>query len=76
MLIPYREPDVEETMLPPDHQRILAAVWQAAGPVALMDLIPIVGSTSAGVFVSLVAVGLFGSGACLVVGGHAARAPG
>ncbi|MFD5272079.1 hypothetical protein [Streptomyces sp. NPDC058335] len=30
MLIPHRTPDVEETMLPPDHQRILAAVRQAA----------------------------------------------
>ncbi|MEU8975344.1 hypothetical protein AB0D11_40030 [Streptomyces monashensis] len=33
VMIPYREPDVEETMLPPDYQRILAAVRQAAGPV-------------------------------------------
>ena len=33
MLIPHREPGVEETMLPPDYQRILAAVRQAAGPV-------------------------------------------
>jgi hypothetical protein len=33
MLIPHREPDLEETMLPPDYQRILAAVRQAAGPV-------------------------------------------
>ncbi|MGW1075050.1 hypothetical protein [Streptomyces sp. NPDC002537] len=33
MLIPHRTPDVEETMLPPDYQRILAAVRQAAGPV-------------------------------------------
>ncbi|WP_406326658.1 hypothetical protein [Streptomyces sp. NBC_00203] len=33
MLIPHRAPDVEETMLPPDYQRILAAVRQAAGPV-------------------------------------------
>ncbi|WP_328834618.1 hypothetical protein [Streptomyces europaeiscabiei] len=33
MLIPHREPDVEETVLPPDYQRILAAVRQAAGPV-------------------------------------------
>ncbi|WP_328743044.1 hypothetical protein OG436_31510 [Streptomyces caniferus] len=32
MLIPHRAPDVEETMLPPDYQRILAAVRQAAGP--------------------------------------------
>ncbi|MEU6556438.1 hypothetical protein ABZ915_40275 [Streptomyces sp. NPDC046915] len=33
MLIPHREPDLEETMLPPDYERILAAVRQAAGPV-------------------------------------------
>ncbi|MEU0822404.1 hypothetical protein [Streptomyces mirabilis] len=33
VLIPHREPDLEETMLPPDYQRILAAVRQAAGPV-------------------------------------------
>ncbi|MER5408764.1 hypothetical protein [Streptomyces sp. NPDC002769] len=33
MLIPHRVPDVEETMLPPDYQRILAVVRQAAGPV-------------------------------------------
>ncbi|NEB79003.1 hypothetical protein G3I40_27850 [Streptomyces sp. SID14478] len=33
MLVPHRTPDMEETMLPPDYQRILAAVRQAAGPV-------------------------------------------
>ncbi|MFJ4585620.1 hypothetical protein [Streptomyces echinatus] len=33
MMIPYRAPDVEETMLPPDYQRILSVVRQAAGPV-------------------------------------------
>ncbi|MEV5645970.1 hypothetical protein AB0L67_38640 [Streptomyces flaveolus] len=33
MLIPHRTTDVEESMLPPDYQRILAAVRQAAGPV-------------------------------------------
>lgn len=33
MLIPHRTSGVEETTLPPDHQRILAAVRQAAGPV-------------------------------------------
>ncbi|GHH87962.1 hypothetical protein [Streptomyces capitiformicae] len=33
MLIPHREPGVEATMLPPDYQRILAAVRQAGGPV-------------------------------------------
>ncbi|MFD7628980.1 hypothetical protein ACFV7Q_23605 [Streptomyces sp. NPDC059851] len=33
MLIPHRTTDVEETALPPDYQRILAAVRGAAGPV-------------------------------------------
>ncbi|MGW2032233.1 hypothetical protein [Streptomyces sp. NPDC001811] len=33
MLIPHRTPDVEETVLPPDYRRILAALRQAAGPV-------------------------------------------
>lgn len=33
MLIPHREPAVEEAMLPQDYQRILAVVRQAAGPV-------------------------------------------
>ncbi|MGW5398077.1 hypothetical protein [Streptomyces sp. NPDC003952] len=33
MLIPHREPGTEEAVLPPDYQRILAAVRQAAGPV-------------------------------------------
>ncbi|MEU9454476.1 hypothetical protein [Streptomyces sp. NPDC048277] len=33
MLLPHRTPDMEENMLPPDYQRILAAVRQAAGPV-------------------------------------------
>ncbi|MGW3202146.1 hypothetical protein ACWDBD_48140 [Streptomyces sp. NPDC001118] len=33
MLIPHRTPDMEEALLPPDCQRILAAVRQAAGPV-------------------------------------------
>ncbi|MFI5619720.1 hypothetical protein [Streptomyces sp. NPDC051567] len=33
MLIPHRAPDMEETMLPSDYQRILAVVRQAAGPV-------------------------------------------
>ncbi|MGW7244033.1 hypothetical protein [Streptomyces sp. NPDC054804] len=33
MLIPYRTSGVEESTLPPDYQRILAAVRQAAGPV-------------------------------------------
>ncbi|PSJ30761.1 hypothetical protein B7P34_01405 [Streptosporangium nondiastaticum] len=33
MLIPHRTPDVEEAVLPPDYQRLLAAVRQGAGPV-------------------------------------------
>lgn len=33
MLIPHRTSGVEEATLPPDYQRILAAVRQAAGPV-------------------------------------------
>ncbi|MFD9337508.1 hypothetical protein ACFWBF_24350 [Streptomyces sp. NPDC060028] len=33
MLIPQRAPGVEQTTLPPDYQRILVAVRQAAGPV-------------------------------------------
>ncbi|WP_329468413.1 hypothetical protein [Streptomyces sp. NBC_01431] len=33
MLIPHRTPGVEEATLPPDYQRILAAVRRAAGPV-------------------------------------------
>ncbi|MEV5139563.1 hypothetical protein AB0K71_17410 [Streptomyces syringium] len=33
MFTPHRAPDVMETMLSPDYQRILAAVRQAAGPV-------------------------------------------
>ncbi|WP_438296236.1 hypothetical protein [Streptomyces sp. HUAS TT7] len=33
MLVPHRVPGVEEAMLPPDYQRILAVVRKAAGPV-------------------------------------------
>ncbi|MEU2133991.1 hypothetical protein [Streptomyces sp. NPDC018352] len=33
MLIPHRTPGVEKPILPPDFQSILAAVWQAVGPV-------------------------------------------
>ncbi|MFF7749067.1 hypothetical protein ACFZCP_07385 [Streptomyces sp. NPDC007971] len=32
MLIPHRTPGMEDAALPPDYQRILAAVRQAAGP--------------------------------------------
>ncbi|MFI1165807.1 hypothetical protein ACH4UM_19870 [Streptomyces sp. NPDC020801] len=32
-LIPHRTPGMEDAALPPDYQRILAAVRQAAGPV-------------------------------------------
>ncbi|MER7468341.1 hypothetical protein [Streptomyces sp. NPDC097981] len=43
MLIPHRTPDMEETMLPPDYQRILAAVRQAAGPVMARQVGEILG---------------------------------
>ncbi|MEU4896132.1 hypothetical protein AB0B12_25775 [Streptomyces sp. NPDC044780] len=43
MLIPHRTPDAEETMLPPDYQRILAAVRQAAGPVMAREVGEVVG---------------------------------
>ncbi len=33
MMIPHRTSGVEETMLPPDDQRVLAIVREAAGPV-------------------------------------------
>ncbi|MYQ50135.1 hypothetical protein GTW41_02330 [Streptomyces sp. SID4941] len=33
MLIPHRTPDMEESMLPPDYQRVLATVRRAADPV-------------------------------------------
>ncbi|WP_328834758.1 hypothetical protein [Streptomyces europaeiscabiei] len=38
MLIPHREPGADESMLPPDYQRILAAVRQAAGPVMAREV--------------------------------------
>jgi hypothetical protein len=47
MLIPNRSPDVEEAMLPPDYQRILAAVRQAAGPVMARQVGEMLGWTSA-----------------------------
>jgi hypothetical protein len=43
MLIPYRTPDAEETVLPPGYQRILAAVRQAAGPVMARQVGEVVG---------------------------------
>ncbi|MFB7553815.1 hypothetical protein [Streptomyces sp. NPDC056154] len=43
MLIPHRAPGMEEDMLPPDRQRILAAVRQAAGPVMARDVGELVG---------------------------------
>ncbi|MFD9541385.1 hypothetical protein [Streptomyces sp. NPDC060022] len=33
MLVPHRGPDIQESMLPPDYQRILTVVRQASGPV-------------------------------------------
>ena len=38
MLIPHREPGTDERMLPPDYQRIIAAVRQAAGPVMVREV--------------------------------------
>ncbi|MER6408293.1 hypothetical protein ABT269_33380 [Streptomyces viridosporus] len=38
MLIPHREPGVEEGALPWDYQRIIAAVRQAAGPVMAREV--------------------------------------
>ncbi|WP_432068980.1 hypothetical protein [Streptomyces sp. C10-9-1] len=38
MLIPHREPGVEEDSLPPDYQRIITAVRQAAGPVMAREV--------------------------------------
>jgi hypothetical protein len=38
VLIPHREPGADESMLPPDYRRILAAVWQAAGPVMAREV--------------------------------------
>ncbi|WP_199806836.1 MULTISPECIES: hypothetical protein [unclassified Streptomyces] len=38
MLIPHREPGVEEDALPWDYQRIIAVVRQAAGPVIAREV--------------------------------------
>ncbi|PCG87389.1 hypothetical protein CIB93_04355 [Streptomyces sp. WZ.A104] len=38
MLIPHREPGMEENTLPPEYQRILSAVRQAAGPVMAREV--------------------------------------
>ncbi|MGV4989200.1 hypothetical protein ACVB8X_43895 [Streptomyces sp. NRAIS4] len=43
MLIPHREPGVEEDSLPWDYQRIIAAVRQAAGPVMAREVGEVVG---------------------------------
>ncbi|HBF84957.1 MAG TPA: hypothetical protein DD420_35025 [Streptomyces sp.] len=43
MLVPYREPGVEEDALPWDYQRIIAAVRQAAGPVMTREVGKVVG---------------------------------
>ncbi|MEV0492318.1 hypothetical protein [Streptomyces atratus] len=43
MLIPHRAPGVEEDTLPPDYQRILAAVQQVAGPVMAREVGEVVG---------------------------------
>ncbi|MEU0219240.1 hypothetical protein ABZ281_30940 [Streptomyces sp. NPDC006265] len=47
MLIPHREPGTDESMLPPDYQRIIAAVRQAAGPIMAREVGVVVGWTSA-----------------------------
>ncbi|WP_030805263.1 hypothetical protein [Streptomyces sp. NRRL F-2799] len=38
MLIPHREPGTDESMLPPDYQRIITAVRQAAGPIMAREV--------------------------------------
>lgn len=43
MLIPHREPGVEESSLPWDYQRIINAVRQAAGPVMAREVGEVVG---------------------------------
>ncbi|GAB7102029.1 hypothetical protein JCM4814A_03430 [Streptomyces phaeofaciens JCM 4814] len=43
LLIPHREPGVEEHSLPWDYQRIIAAVRQAAGPVMAREVCEAVG---------------------------------
>ncbi|MFD3701142.1 hypothetical protein ACFWUZ_34320 [Streptomyces sp. NPDC058646] len=43
MLIPHREPGADESMLPPDYQRIVAAVRQAVGPVMAREVGEVVG---------------------------------
>ncbi|MGW5063345.1 hypothetical protein ACWEQ2_39740 [Streptomyces sp. NPDC004096] len=43
MLIPHREPGVEEDALPWDYQRIITAVRQAAGPVMAREVGEVVG---------------------------------
>jgi hypothetical protein len=43
MLIPHREPGTDESMLPPDYQRIIAAVRQAAGPIMAREVGEVVG---------------------------------
>lgn len=47
MLIPHREPGVEEGSLPWDYPRIITAVRQAAGPVMAREVGEVVGWTSA-----------------------------
>ncbi|MFD4578194.1 hypothetical protein ACFWNK_38600 [Streptomyces sp. NPDC058417] len=44
MLVPHRAPDVEESMLPPDYQRILCVVRQTAGPVMAREVGEAVGA--------------------------------
>jgi predicted transcriptional regulator of viral defense system len=43
MLIPHREPGTDESMIPPDCQRIITAVRQAAGPIMAREVGELVG---------------------------------
>jgi hypothetical protein len=43
MLIPHRESGTDESMLPPDYQRIIAAVRQTAGPIMAREVGEVVG---------------------------------
>ena len=38
LMIPHREPGVEETALPPEYQRILTVVRKAGGPVMVRQV--------------------------------------
>lgn len=44
MLIPHGEPGADESVLPPDYQRIIAAARQAAGPATAREVGEAVGA--------------------------------